>query len=228
MSPSERGQRRSANIGASVRVVIGGHYPVVNVGLEQMLKSGEVTVAAVTTSPDELVRIAKPEWVAVALIDVHSGADWMTILPELKAANPAIAIIAVTGHEGAALYSQPLRLACSGILSMRATQDDFLGAVRSAVRGYGLVETGWLAGMLAGRDTPHSQITVLEQDVLSCLAEGLSNPQMASRLKCSVSTVKNYLHTIFEKLEVSDRTQAVAKAFKMGIIALLDGPADRS
>jgi DNA-binding NarL/FixJ family response regulator len=62
------------------------------------------------------------------------------------------------------------------------------------------------------------QITVLERDVLRCLADGLSNRKIASRLKYSGGTVKNYLRIIFEKLEVSDRTQAVVKAFRMGII----------
>lgn len=62
------------------------------------------------------------------------------------------------------------------------------------------------------------QITVLERDILRCLADGLSNQKIASRLKYSGGPVKNYLRIIFEKLEVSDRTQAVVKAFRMGII----------
>ncbi|PYM65876.1 MAG: hypothetical protein DMD79_03940 [Candidatus Rokuibacteriota bacterium] len=126
--------------------------------------------------------------------------------------------IAVTGYDGAALHTRVLSLGCSSVLSMRATQDDFRRAVRGAVRGYGLVEAALLRGVLAGREAPSSQITVPERDILRGLADGLSNSEVASQLKCSVGTVKNYLRSVFEKLEVSDRTQAVVKAFRMGII----------
>ena len=74
------------------------------------------------------------------------------------------------------------------------------------------------ASRTAGREAPSSQITVPERDILRGLADGLSNSEVASQLKCSVGTVKNYLRSVFEKLEVSDRTQAVVKAFRMGII----------
>jgi two-component system, NarL family, response regulator DegU len=229
MGAHEQVRRAHATKGSSVRVVIGGRYPVFTVGLEHMLGRGGMIVVAVATAPGELVRLARVERPAVAIIDAHSGGDWIAILPRLRSAHPRLAVIAVTGHDGAALHSHVLRLGCSSVLSIRATQDDFVAAVRSAVRGYGLVETALLGGMLAGREAPRWRITVSERDVLRCLADGLSNQQVASRLKYSVGTVKNYVHSIFEKLEAHDRTQAVVKAFTMGIIALsIDSGSSRS
>ncbi|HKB24105.1 MAG TPA: response regulator transcription factor [Methylomirabilota bacterium] len=213
-----RVRRRRAEAGSSVRVVIGSRYPVFNAGLERMLEGGGVTVAGIAASPDELVRLARLKRPAVAIIDAHSGGDWIRRLPKLRSARPSLEMIAVTGHDGAALHSQVLRLGCSSVLSLRATQHEFLDAVHGAVRGYGLIETEMLAGVLAGREAQGWQISVLEQDILRCLSDGLSNRQIASRVRYSVGTVKNYIHNIFEKLEVSDRTQAVVKALRIGII----------
>jgi NarL family two-component system response regulator LiaR len=214
----EQVRQGHAKRGSSVRVLIGGRYPVVNVGLEHMLGRGGMIVVAVVTAPGELVRLARLKRPAVALIDAHSGGDWIAMLPRLRSALPRLAVIAVTGHDGAALQAHVLRLGCSSVLSIRATQDDFVGAVRSAVRGYGLVETALLGGMLAGREARRWQITAPEHDVLRCLADGLSNQQIATRLRYSVGTVKNYIHGLFEKLEAYDRTQAVVKALRMGIM----------
>jgi DNA-binding NarL/FixJ family response regulator len=218
MSPRAQVRRRRAKAGSSLRVAIGSRYPVFNAGLERMLEGGGVTVAAVAASPDELVRLARLRRPAVAIIDAHSGGDWIRRLPKLRSARPGLAVIAVTGHDGAALHSEVLRLGCSSVLSLRATQREYLEAIQSAVRGYGLIETELLQGVLTGREVWGSGLTVLEQDVLRCLSEGLSNRQIASRLRYSVGTVKNYIHNIFEKLDVSDRTQAVVKALRIGII----------
>ena len=218
MRPRKRRQRRSVNTGPSVRVVIGGSYPVVNAGLQHMLRCGGMTVAAVAMSPDDLLRLADRTRPAVAVINAHSGGAWIQVVPRLRSAHPSLPVIALTGHDGAALHARVLSLGCSSVLSMRATQDDFRRAVRGAVRGYGLVEAALLRGVLAGREAPSSQITVPERDILRGLTDGLSNSEVASQLKCSVGTVKNYLRSVFEKLEVSDRTQAVVKAFRMGII----------
>ncbi len=210
-------RRQEVRRESSVRIVIGGRYPIFTVGLEQMLGHGGMIVAAVATSPRDLLHFARVKRPAVAIIDAQSGGDWIEILPRLKAACSRLAVIAVIGQGGGVLYSQALRLGCSSVLPTRATRDDLVRAVQSAVRGYGLVETSLLAG-LAGQAGMRWQITVLERDVLRCLADGLSNQKIASRLKYSDGTVKNYLRIIFEKLEVSDRTQAVVKAFRMGII----------
>ena len=211
-------RRRKAGRGSPVRVVIGGSYPVVNAGLQHMLGRGGMTVAAVATSPDDLLRLADRTRPAVAVINAHSGGAWIQVVPRLRSAHPSLPVIALTGHDGVALHARVLSLGCSSVLSMRATQDDFRRAVRGAVRGYGLVEAALLRGVLTGPEAPRSPITVPEQDILRGLAGGLSNSEVASQLKCSVGTVKNHLRGVFAKLEVSDRTQAVVKAFRMGII----------
>jgi DNA-binding NarL/FixJ family response regulator len=204
--------------GSRLRVVIAGQHPAFNLGVRHMLETGGVTVVALTASPDELVSVGKTRRVAVAIVDVESGANWVKAVPKLKAANPRVAVVAVTGIDNTVLHSRVLSLGCSSVLSKRATTDAFLQAVHGAGRGYGLIEVDLLAKVMAGREAGQGQITVLERDILRCLADGLPNRKIAGRLNYSVSTVKNYIHNVLQKLGASSRTAAVVRALRSGII----------
>ena len=213
-----RARNRPVTRQPSVRVVIGGRYPAFNLGLEHMLKRGGMLVSAVATSPQDLLGVVERRRPTVVVLNVQSGGDWISLVPRLKPVVPRLPVIAVTGHDGTMLHSEILRVGCSSVLSMRATQADFLQAIYSALRGYGFVDTAILTEVFAGPKAPPEQITMPEQDVIRCLADGLSNRQIAGRLNYSVGTVKNYVHTIFAKLQVSNRVQATVTALRMGII----------
>jgi DNA-binding NarL/FixJ family response regulator len=62
------------------------------------------------------------------------------------------------------------------------------------------------------------KLTPREREILALVAQGLSNPEIASRLFIGESTVKTHLLHVFEKLEVSDRTRAVIRAMEWGLI----------
>ena len=67
---------------------------------------------------------------------------------------------------------------------------------------------------------PEAIITKREEEVLQLIAEGLSTNEVATRLYISVKTVKNHLASVYSKLDSRDRTQAVVRAVRMGIIRL--------
>jgi DNA-binding NarL/FixJ family response regulator len=74
-----------------------------------------------------------------------------------------------------------------------------------------------------GRATPSAAepvITKREEEVLQLVADGLSTPEVAERLYISLKTVKNHLASIYQKLDSRDRTQAVVRAVRMGIIRI--------
>jgi DNA-binding NarL/FixJ family response regulator len=62
-------------------------------------------------------------------------------------------------------------------------------------------------------------LTKTEIRVLVLLGSGLSNKEIAAKMECSVKTIKNHLNAIFQKLEVSNRTEAVVKGIEMGLIS---------
>jgi DNA-binding NarL/FixJ family response regulator len=177
-----------------------------------------MSVTATASSPKDLLLAIERRPPTVAIIDVRSGGDWISAVPPMKSVSPDLAVIAVTGHNGTMLHSEILRVGCSGVLSLRATETDFRQAVYGAMRGYGFVETAILTEVFAGPKKQTEQITMPERDVIRCLADGLSNRQIAERMNYSVGTVKSYVHNIFEKLQVSNRIQATVTALRMGII----------
>src|SRR5204862_388708 len=77
------------------------------------------------------------------------------------------------------------------------------------------------------RDTPHeSVISKREEEVLQMIADGASTVEVAERLYISIKTVKNHLASTYQKLDARDRTQAVLRAGRMGIIQLRDARTD--
>jgi two-component system response regulator DegU len=81
-----------------------------------------------------------------------------------------------------------------------------------------------MLGELRRLDRPEAEedrlITKREEEVLQLIADGLSTPEVASSLYISQKTVKNHLAAIYQKLDARDRTQAVVRAVRMGIISL--------
>jgi DNA-binding NarL/FixJ family response regulator len=75
-----------------------------------------------------------------------------------------------------------------------------------------------LRQMSSGENSPVA-LTKTEIRVLVLLGSGLSNKEIAAKMECSVKTIKNHLNAIFQKLEVSNRTEAVVKGIEMGLIS---------
>jgi two-component system, NarL family, response regulator DegU len=119
-----------------------------------------------------------------------------------------------------------LRMGASGYLVKDASIDEVAAAIRAAADKAGSVSPEMAMAML--RETKRFArptmadpiISPREEEVLQLVADGLSTPEVAEKLFISVKTVKNHLASIYEKLDTADRTQAVLRAVRMGIIRL--------
>jgi len=138
-------------------------------------------------------------------------------------------------HADADLLTRALRAGAVGYLVKDASTDEVVEAVHLAARGETLLSLELAGSMLSevqrlgvaiepadtaassGADGP---ITRREEEVLQLIAQGLSTPEVGAALFISVKTVKNHLASIYAKLDSRDRTQAVVRAVKMGIIHL--------
>jgi two-component system response regulator DegU len=133
-------------------------------------------------------------------------------------------VVMLTMHADSDVLSRSLQAGAVGYLTKDATIDEVVEAVRLAASGDGAVSSGLAVAVLrevaAGDDEGSGLISTREAEVLQLIAEGLSTPEVATRLFISVKTVKNHLSSIFEKLDVRDRTQAVLRGLRMGVIRL--------
>jgi DNA-binding NarL/FixJ family response regulator len=174
-------------------------------------------VCACGSAEEALVEIPrhKPD---VALIDIHlPGQSGIACTAQLKEKLPGIQIIIVTVYRNHELIFQALQAGACGYLLKRSSPEEILKAINE-VRSGGAPMTGEIARMLVeafqkkpGTTASADELTEREDEILDYLAEGLSNKEIADKVKISYDTVRAHLRHIYEKLHVRGRTEAVRK-----------------
>jgi NarL family two-component system response regulator YdfI len=209
------------------RVVVVATSPAVRVGLATMLAGhAGLTVFESTARPgelgDALVSI-EPDVVVLALEPGESPALPIRISPDAAARLPAVLVL---GDEPAAAWAgRALRSGARGALARTASTDQIVSSVLAVAAG--LVVRQPVAGESASPPFPRpldertvQPLTGREIEILGLLAGGLGNKAIAGRLGISEHTVKSHLTSVFAKLDVSTRAEAVASAARLGLIML--------
>jgi DNA-binding NarL/FixJ family response regulator len=133
-------------------------------------------------------------------------------------------IVMLTMHVETDLIRKSLKAGAIGYLTKDATFDEVLKALQMACDGDVIISPEFAHALLDETDDMRAhQVTILserEMEVLQLLAEGKSTPEIASNMFISQKTVKNHLASIYEKIDARDRTHAVIRAVKMGIIKI--------
>jgi DNA-binding NarL/FixJ family response regulator len=174
-------------------------------------------VCACASAEEALVEIPrlKPD---VVLMDIHlPGESGIACTAQLKEKLPGVQIIIVTVYRNHELIFQALQAGACGYLLKRSSPEELLKAI-SEVRSGGAPMTGEIARMLVeafqkkpSNSTPDDELTPREDEILVLLAEGLSNKEIADKVKISYDTVRAHLRHVYEKLHVRGRTEAVKK-----------------
>src|SRR6516225_4127201 len=178
-------------------------------------------VCACASAEEALVEIPKhkPD---VVLMDIHlPGQSGIACTAQLKEKLPGVQVIIVTVYRNHELIFQALSAGDCGYLLKRSSPEELLKAI-SEVRSGGAPMTSEIARMLveafqkkpAAAVTSGDGLTQRESEILVLLSEGLSNKEIADRVKISYDTVRAHLRHIYEKLHVRGRTEAVRKYLK--------------
>ena len=204
-------------------------HAVVRSGL-RMLLDGEDDVeivgeAGTASEAINMVAILKPD---VVLMDIGlpdmSGID---AAKEVKRLWPDVAIVALTIHEDQEYFFKMLEAGASGYVPKRAAPEELLTAIRVAASGEmylypslaKLLVKDYLAQEPVDSDEQSlSDLTAREQEVLTLLADGDSNAEIAEKLSISPKTVSRHRENIMRKLNLHSRTELVKYAIRKGII----------
>ena len=167
--------------------------------------------AALTLRPD------------VILMDISmSEGDGITATQAIIDADARQRIVMLTMHTETDIVRRALKAGAVGYVTKDSSFSQVLEAVLLAHDGDMILSPDLAAALLAESQFTHKNqekvITEREEQVLQLLADGLSTPEIAERLFISQKTVKNHLASIYEKIDARDRTQAVIRGIKMGII----------
>lgn len=200
------------------RVLIVDDHPVFRDGLAGLLATlPDVEIAgSVGTAPDALDAVHRftPD---VVLMDLNlPGGSGVEATRQIVAAAPSVAVLVVTMVDDDDSVLAALRAGARGYVLKGASAEEISAAVRTVATG-GAVFGAAIATRLAAPPPPQapaadSTLTPREAEVLSLLADGHSNKQIARTLGVSLKTVQNHVSRILDKLQAADRTQAALRA----------------
>ncbi len=206
----------------TVRVLICEDHTLVSQGLQVMLSmSDDIELVGVVNSGEDALAKLQSASVDVVLMDVSlgRGMNGIDATAQIKKTSPEVRVLVLTMFTDPATVSKAVKAGADGYLSKGASQDSVLKAIDDVVAGRQVLDpnvTEGIFGRIAGKD--QRALTDRELTVLQELSDGKATREVAESIHVSEETVKTYLKQIFRKLGVHDRTEAVAEAFRRGLV----------
>jgi DNA-binding NarL/FixJ family response regulator len=212
----------------TIKVLIVDDHTVVRDGLTAVLgRQRDFTVVGEARNGLEAVERARQLRPDVILMDLRMPElDGVEAMRRIRAENPEVKFIVLTTYDSDEHIFHAIEAGAKGYLLKDASREDLFQAVRAVHRGESLIQPGVAAkvldrfAQLSRQATDVEVLSEREVEVLQLMARGSANKEIAAALSISESTVKTHVANIFQKLEVSDRTEAVTQAMQKGIIKL--------
>jgi two-component system NarL family response regulator len=203
-----------------IRVLIADDHAVVRDGLVAMIgKWTDMIVVAEAQNGREAVEQWEQHRPDVSLLDLRMPVlDGVGAITQIRAVNHAARLILLSTFDDEEDIYEGIRAGAKGYLLKDAPREDILNCIRKVHVGETFVPPS-LAAKIIDR-LSGAELTQRETVVLQALATGQSNKAIARRLFISETTVKAHLKSIFAKLNVLSRTEAVAVATRRGIVRL--------
>jgi DNA-binding NarL/FixJ family response regulator len=210
---------------STVRVVLADDHPVVRAGLSALLTSmADIEVVAVAADGHAAVREVVLHRPDVAVLDLQMpGQDGSAATREIRRAAPEVAVLVLTMFDDDDSVFTAMRAGARGYVVKGAEQEEIGRAIRAVASGEAIFGPGVAERVLRYFAAPppvadpFPELTAREREILGFIARGLSNSAIAARLALSPKTVANHISSIFTKLQVADRTQAMLRAREAGL-----------
>lgn len=213
---------------SKIRILIADDHSIVREGVRMILTSQEdfevVGEAANGREAVDEARKLRPDVVVmdISMPDVSGIEATRRIRSEL----PTVQVMGLTMHEDESYVFELLKAGAAGYVLKRAAAEDLVAAVRAAHQGEAflypsvakMVVQDFLQRATAQETATLDGLTDREREVLTLIAEGLTNQEIAGRLFISIKTVQTHRAHIMEKLNLHDRTELVRYAIRKGLI----------
>jgi len=208
-----------------LRILIVDDQLMVRAGLRKLLEAAGIAVVAMAGNRAEAIALAAREQPDVILIELEvDGEDALRFVPDIREAASNARVLILTGVMKQEGHRRAVQVGAVGVVFKNQEPEVLIKAVRKVHAGEVWLDRATMGNLFSemtrkrsdGRDpdeTRRESLTDRELQVISLIAEGLKNKQIAQRLFISETTVTHHLSSIFSKLDVSDRLELVIYAF---------------
>ncbi|WP_176441861.1 response regulator [Granulicella rosea] len=203
-----------------IRLLIVDDHPIVRFGLNALLALHEdIDVVGTAAGGDEALDFVQRHAVDVLLVDLRMpGCSGIETLKRLREVAPRSRSIVLSSFEYDEEIYDAVKAGAQGYLHKESHAEDILNAIRLVHGGKRAFPRRIAERLSNNRMT--AGLSPREREILELVSKGLTNKEVANTLQLSQFTVRNHLNHITEKLEASDRTEAIFIAMQTGIITV--------
>ena len=208
-----------------MRIMLVDDHKLLRQSLKRQLEEFGHEVVADVADGNSAIAAALKNQPDIILMDISMAeGDGITACRSIMEADARQRVLMLTMHAEIDLIRKALKAGAVGYLTKDATFEEVLHALDLACNGDVIISPQFAQSLLeevdAQQAVQNSLLSEREMEVLQLLSEGCSTPEIATNLFISQKTVKNHLASIYEKIDARDRTHAVIRAVKIGIIKI--------
>ena len=212
----------------STKVMLVDDHALIREGIKQLLEfDGSIDVIEQASDGAECLEKLQHVQPDILLLDINmSNVNGIEILEEIKKKNIPVKVLMLTVHSEVEYLVQAVDIGANGYILKDSGSEELKKAIQSVMEGDSYIQPSLIPSLnsrLVNRDIDKEKIAALtkrEMEILTQIAGGMFNKEIAMNLNISERTVKNHISNIFKKIDVSDRTQAAVFAIRNNIVKL--------
>ena len=212
-----------------IKILVVDDHALMRQGLRRILEDAGMTVVGDAENGAQAVDLATRINPDVILMDIQMPVmDGIEATRNIKKIKADATIVILTMHEEEQFLFEAIKAGAIGYLLKSRAPQELIQVIEAANEGLSLLQPSMATKLLnefsevqKTKDEQarhYAMLTAREREVLSLIAKGMSNKEIAAQLFISDKTVKNHLSNIFEKLHINDRTSAAVMALKEGLV----------